>query len=183
MSAALLRVQTAAAHDAVDAAFGAFRLDSADGYRGFLLAHARARPAVEAALTGTPDIPAWRPRVALLAEDVADLGAPMPTPLPFTLPTPAHAWGALYVAEGSRLGGAMLAREVGPGLPRRYLSDAFVPGEWRSLRAAIDVQAERGGTEWIAQAVAGAEACFALYRKAAATTSLSASEPVPQSAR
>jgi heme oxygenase len=167
-AAAILRARTAAAHDEVDAVFGAFGFDSADAYRAFLLAHARARPAAEAALIATGELAAWRRRAPLLADDLADLSTAMPPPLGFVISTPAFGWGVLYVTEGSRLGGVMLARQVPPGLPRRYLADAFAPGEWRSLRDAIDQQAERGGERWLDQAVRGAEACFALYRAAAA---------------
>ena len=61
----------------------------------------------------------------------------------------------------------MLAREVAQGLPRRYLVDAFAPGEWRTLRAALDERAEAGGERWLLEAIAGADACFALFRRAA----------------
>lgn len=179
MSAALiLRARTAARHDEVDAAYAAFALDDASGYRAFLLAHARALPAAEAALASTPQLPEWRPRTPLLADDLATLGLPLPPPLPFAVTGAAFAWGVLYVVEGSRLGGAMLARQVDPGLPRRYLDATFAAGEWRSLRIALDTQAQRHGFDWIEDAVRGAEACFALYRRAAAF-----SEDSPRSAR
>lgn len=169
MSAALqLRTLTQPLHDRIDAAFGAFRVDEAAGYRRFLLAHALALPAVEAALAGMPGLPAWRPRGALLAADLADLGEAAPPTLPFALGSKAAAWGALYVSEGSRLGGAMLARAVAAGLPSRYLAAAHLPGEWRALRSAIDAAAHAGGQAWLAEAQDGAAATFALYAEAAA---------------
>lgn len=168
---ATLRASTAALHDGVDAAFGRYRLDAADGYRPFLLAHARALPAAEAALATWPDLPRGAPRTALLADDLAQLGMPMPPPLPFALPDEASAWGALYVVEGSRLGGAMLARQVGQGLPHGYLAARFGAGDWKTLRAAIDAAAARHGPAWLDRAIEGAEACFALYREAAITPS------------
>ena len=166
-AAAALRARTSARHDAVDSAFGAFRLDRADSYRDFLLAHARALPAAEAVLLATSDLPGWRPRTPLLAQDVAEAGGTMPAPIPFVAPTAAFAWGVLYVVEGSRLGGAMLARQVAPGYPRRYLDAAFAPGEWRALRDALNAEGARGGDGWLQQAIEGAEACFALYACAA----------------
>lgn len=63
----MLRLATAADHQAVDDRYGGFRLDDAADYRAFLQAHARALPAVEAVLRGDPDLPAWRPRTGLLA--------------------------------------------------------------------------------------------------------------------
>ena len=174
---AALRARTAARHDEVDAAFGGFRLDRPDAYRQFLTAHARALPGAEALLAAAPGLPAWRPRTPLLMEDLANLGGVMPSPLPLTLPVDAAAWGVLYVVEGSRLGGAMLARQVAPGLPRRYLDAAFEQGEWRTMRAAIDAQAARQDEAWLAGAVAGAEACFALYGRAAELTGSAATTP------
>lgn len=166
-AAATLRARTAAWHDEVDAAFGGLALDQLDSYRDFLRAHARALPAAEAALASAAHLPSWRARTPLLAQDLAELGTAMPPPLPFAAPSAAFAWGVLYVMEGSRLGGTMLARQIGAGLPRRYLDAAFAPGEWRGLRAALDAEAERHGDRWLDAAVTGAEACFALYRQAA----------------
>lgn len=90
----------------------------------------------------------------------------MPEPLPFDLADDGAArWGALYVTEGSRLGGVMLARQVGQGLPRAYLQSGFGPGEWRDFRHALDAAA--GDDAWIDHAVAAAEQVFALYGRAA----------------
>ncbi|WP_374297661.1 biliverdin-producing heme oxygenase [Sphingomonas sp.] len=166
MSAALaLRERTAAAHEAVDAAFAGYDLADAGAYRAFLIAHARALPAVEAWLGQRRGLPDWRPRAGALAEDLATLGVAMPAPLLFALPDDeAAAWGALYVTEGSRLGGVMLARSVGEGLPTAYLSAGFEPGEWRALRAALDAALVDGAA--LDRAVIAAEETFGLYRQA-----------------
>ena len=163
---AALRARTAARHDEVDAAYAAFRLDRADDYRDFLLAHARALPSAEAVLATAPALPRWRPRTPLLTRDLAELNAAMPPPLAFAAASAAAAWGVLYVVEGSRLGGAMLAGQVAPGLPCRYLQATFQPGEWRALRMAIDAAAATAGASWLGEAIVGAEACFDLYRSA-----------------
>ncbi|MEH3158709.1 MAG: biliverdin-producing heme oxygenase [Sphingomonas taxi] len=161
-----LRAATAADHQAVDDRFGAFTLDDAPAYRRFLTAHGRALPAVEAVLAGDPDLPAWRPRTAALAADLAALGKELPAPLPFAVPGAAARWGALYVIEGSRLGGQLLARSVGEGLPVAYLSARHEAGEWRELLARIETRAAASDTAWRGAAIAGARATFALYAQA-----------------
>jgi heme oxygenase len=164
---ARLRAATASDHDAVDAGFGRYDLTDAGDYRAFLIAHARALPAVEAWLQDIPGLPAFRDRGDLLADDLAALGEPMPEPMTFeTTPSPAAGWGAMYVVEGSRLGGIMLSRSVPEGMPSAYLGAKHLPGEWRELLAAIDAQP--ADEAWVADAIAGAKAAFALYRRAPA---------------
>ena len=165
-----LRVATASDHDAVDATFGSFALDDPERYGRFLLAHGRALPAVEAALEERADdgLPTWRPRTSALAGDLAGLGMAMPAPLDFSAIGEASRWGALYVIEGSRLGGQILARLVPAGLPMAYLSARHQPGEWRRLLAALDERGADRGAAWRDTALAGARATFALYARAAA---------------
>ena len=94
------------------------------------------------------------------------MGHDMPEPLTLDLSDDdAARWGALYVTEGSRLGGVMLARQVGEGLPKAYLQSGFGPGEWRNFRDALDAAA--GDDDWIDRAVAAADLVFALYGEAA----------------
>lgn len=80
-----------------------------------------------------PDWPERRRRAPLVA-DLADLGVALPhhdaAPL---ADDPAAITGALYVIEGSRLGGRFLARQVGEGLPRRYLAPDQRPPGWPAL--------------------------------------------------
>lgn len=163
---AALRAATQGAHDHVDAAFGRFDLTRRAGYRALLTAHARALPAAEARMRALPFAATLEPRLPLLAADLADLGLAMPPPLALGGDEgAAGAWGVLYVVEGSRLGGALLARSVPAGLPARYLNAAHPPGQWRAIRAAIDAaDADR------AAMLAAALACFDLYARAAALT-------------
>ena len=150
----------------MDAAYGAYRLDDRESYTAFLIAHARALPAVEARLAGRNVAFPWRSRRDALVADLAALGRGMPEPLPFDLADDeAACWGALYVTEGSRLGGVMLARQVGEGLPRAYLESGFGAGEWRDFRHTLDGAASDGA--WVDRAVAAAEQVFGLYRRAA----------------
>lgn len=164
---ALLRAATATAHERVDAAFGTLGLEDRDRYARFLRAHALALPAAEAAMRPLSFARTLTPRTPLLARDVADMGGDMPTPLDFAATDEAAAWGALYVVEGSRLGGVMLARMVPEGLPKRYLAAAHPPGQWRAIREAVDAAAPAGDPAWRERLVAGALACFALYERAA----------------
>ena len=53
---ARLRAATASDHDAVDAGFGRYDLTDADDYRAFLIAHARALPAIETWLAAIPGL-------------------------------------------------------------------------------------------------------------------------------
>ncbi|MEG3083213.1 biliverdin-producing heme oxygenase [Sphingomonas sp. PB2P12] len=162
---AQLRSATASDHDAVDAGFGRYDLADADDYRAFLIAHAKALPAVEAWLDAIPGLATVRSRGAALAADLATLGEEMPVPMTFALaPSAAAGWGAMYVVEGSRLGGIMLSRSVPEGMPAAYLGAKHLSGEWRALLAAIDEQP--ADEAWVADAVAGAKAAFALYRQA-----------------
>ncbi|MEH3036838.1 MAG: biliverdin-producing heme oxygenase [Sphingomonas adhaesiva] len=162
-----LRRATAASHDAVDAAFGAHDLADRDAYRRFLVAHARALPAVEAAMRPLPFARTLAARTPLLHADIAALGEPLPPPLSFAVEDDAARWGVLYVVEGSRLGGAMLAGHVPADRPRAYLAAVHPPGQWRAIRAAIDAAAAGRDAGWHARMIDGALRTFALYREAA----------------
>ena len=161
-----LRQGTADAHDVVDGAFSQFDLGRADDYRRFLMSQAQVLLPLEAKLSTAEDLPHWRPRMPLLARDLAALGAVLPTPIAIEgLERPGEMHGALYVIEGSRLGGGLLARRVRPGLPREYLGATHLSGEWRTLMSAIDTAA--GSEEWRAAMMAGARQIFGLYVDAA----------------
>jgi heme oxygenase (biliverdin-IX-beta and delta-forming) len=165
-----LRRGTSDAHDRVDALFGQFRLEEAEDYRRFLIAHAMAFPAVEAALDDAgfaallPDWPT-RHRAGALAADLVALGATMPAllPAPAIEASPAQ-WGAAYVLEGSRLGGALLARSVPAEGPRAYLGAAQPHGAWRAFLGALD--AALATDDDIATAIRSARAVFALFETA-----------------
>lgn len=177
-----LREATAGAHERVDAAFAGFDLADAVDYARFLAAHADVVGPLEAMLDAhgaariAPDWPERR-RGAALAGDLATLDA-HPAPASATL-APALARiddalaaggdaalaGALYVIEGSRLGGRMLARGVADGLPTAYLAAPQAPGQWRKLLAELDTlpYIDRD----IATAIAAADAVFSAFEVAA----------------
>lgn len=162
-----LRAATAADHEGVDAAFAGFDLADPRAYAAFLTAHARVLPGIEAALAGDPALPAFRPRAALLIGDLAHLGLAPPDAIDPAVPgASAGRFGMLYVIEGSRLGGGLLARRIAAGLPQAYLSAVHLPGEWRAFTHALDAAAAHD-RRWIDAAIAGAKRAFTLYARAA----------------
>jgi len=140
-----LRAATAPAHAEVDQIFSRFDLSSQAGYRDFLAAHAEALLPVEAWLDShAPGVIAdWpsRRRAQFLADDLAVLGLTTPTAAaaPFTsISHPAAVIGILYVVEGSRLGGRVLARQVPSDLPATYLSPHPNAPSWPGLMQRLD---------------------------------------------
>lgn len=153
-----LKAHTQALHGDIDQAIGgAGPFRNRERYGAFLrmqyhfhqtLAPLYVEPALVAAL---PDLPT-RARYDAVAQDLHDLGQPLPTahpgPLPALDPTDhASAWGWLYVAEGSNLGAAFLLKAVAAlGLDEqcgaRHLA-AHPDGRaahWRDFTAALDAQ-------------------------------------------
>jgi heme oxygenase len=138
-----LRQATREAHATVDEAFGRFDLGNATSYCDFLIAHARVVPAVEAWLDAhqPDDMQPWtevRRGPALLA-DLAALGIEAPAPISFDMPADiASVCGVTYVLEGSRMGGALLARRVATDLPSAYLGAPSQVALWRAFFAGLD---------------------------------------------
>lgn len=148
-----LRSATAEHHGRVDAMFSAFDLSSPEGYCAFLTAQAEPFLSTEAALERdgiAQFVSDWpeRKRANLIVADLEDvcscesriLGAPeiVPGPLLSQEHNEAALLGALYVLEGSRLGGALLKRAVPDGFPTRFLSAPHPPGNWRKLLEMLD---------------------------------------------
>ncbi|CAN7570915.1 biliverdin-producing heme oxygenase [Phenylobacterium sp. LjRoot219] len=152
----------------MDAIYSRFDLSQPGDYRAFLEAQYGCFAPLEQALTAAgaaellDDWPTRR-RAPLLAADLADLGAGRPTeaPSPVALPSPAALLGAIYVLEGSRFGGALLARRLPAGAPGRFLGGAADPAAWRALLAVMDreLQAEPE----LAAAITAARAVFAAF--------------------
>ncbi len=139
-----LRRETRAAHERVDARFASLNLKDPDDYRRFLMLHAIAFLPIEKALTDAgaarlvDDWEAMRRSPELVA-DLEALGLPVPSdeggP---TFDNDAEMLGAIYVLEGSRLGGAVLRKSVDPDFPHRFLSHPQPPGRWRGLVAMLE---------------------------------------------
>lgn len=175
---AALRARTAGAHAEAEAAFSAFDLSQRPGYLAFLRAHAQAVPSLEATLLQQEWVTfPWRRRAGLLRRDLADLAAdpavvwPAPAQRRLRLDE-AGCWGLLYVLEGSRLGGRVLVEQVGPGLPKRYLSDWHLPGEWRRFREALQKAAAGQDGLWLERALGGARLAFQRFQEAAQISAL-----------
>ncbi|HZF76324.1 MAG TPA: biliverdin-producing heme oxygenase [Acetobacteraceae bacterium] len=112
--------------------------------------------------------PLPRARRGLLRRDLAMLGMPEECPAPAPPLTGAEALGALYVLEGSRLGGRVLLRRVEDKMPglaaTAFLAGAdAVPGAWRALRGALDGFGEHAGPEAVAAVLRGADATFQAF--------------------
>lgn len=161
----VLRTATATDHVIVDAAFGRFDLASTGSYADFLSAHAQVLAPLERAVAHlwSP----WRARFPLLQADLADLGAKRVEAGPTPELSEAEAWGALYVLEGSRLGGSLLAGRVSPGMPSRYLSAAHEGGSWRQFAEALDEAGGSQGKDWSEAAIRGAKSAFTRFADAA----------------
>ena len=145
-----LRVDTRAAHDAMDRAFGRFDLASAAGLAAFLAAQ---REGVEALRLASPEDDPLRPALDAARADLdADLavlhraGAPDPR----TPPDPDHALARCHIWLASRLGTKMLARRwraagdaqvVAAG---RYLGGIGERADWRGFGEALDARSGRG---------------------------------------
>jgi heme oxygenase len=142
---AALRAGTAAEHDRVDRLFSHFNLAHGEDYRRFLLAQAAAFLPIEERLdtSGTAElVPDWgsRRRAHLLRADLSELGTDEPTPIPPPLlESPGAQLGAVYVLEGSRLGGALLKRRLAETAPSSFLSAPQNGGSWRKLLETLDM--------------------------------------------
>lgn len=164
-----LRAGTSDDHRVVDAAFARFDLGKAADYAAFLSAHARVLAAAETALEQAGIeriIPDWpeRRRREKLADDLAVLGVARPAPLPCpAFSSDDEILGAAYVLEGSKLGGAMLAKQVPEHLPSAYLSWQGPKGAMKTFMDRLDA----AEPEDEARALAAAKSVFALFRQAA----------------
>ncbi len=168
---------TAPAHERVDTAFSRFSLTDPVGYRLFLQAHHAVLPVCERALaaSGAAGLLAdWPSRVrapALLA-DMAAVGVGPGPEVPALAPlSPAAAFGMMYVLEGSRLGGAVLARRLltNPDERCRTASRYLLHGEGLRLWPNFVTAMERSPhvTQDPQSVVASALQTFGLFAAAA----------------
>lgn len=161
-----LRSATLDCHERVDEIYSAANLSDPASYGSFLRAQAAAYLPVEAALDNAEiagiieDWPA-RVRGPLLVKDLADLG--IESPLPIGLPAfsgLAEMLGALYVLEGSRLGGKLLKRSVAAHLPTRFLAGG-ASVSWQSLLSMMDRRLDTA--DCIGRATSAARNVFSLF--------------------
>ncbi|MCY7399060.1 MAG: biliverdin-producing heme oxygenase [Sphingomonas bacterium] len=143
---AFLRLNTREWHDRVDAAFEQFDLTTERGYRSFLEAHAQVIPLCELHLANSGAerrFPGWlgTMRMPALMADLDAMGGTWQTPPDiagnekrFDTAGPALV-GMIYVLEGSRLGGRILAKRVERGGNAR-------------CRSATEYLRHDGGVSW-----------------------------------
>ena len=150
-----LRAATASAHEALERDLGwEARVATLSGYRDLLGRlhgfHAAWEPAIGAALDDAAFFDARR-RLAPLGDDLAFLGlsgseiAALPLARPIGLADPASAMGALYVLEGSTLGGRVIGRHIaaahglsGEGLAYYSGHGPRTGAMWSAFRARLD---------------------------------------------
>ena len=165
-----LRAATSHAHERLDARFSTFDLAHPVDYGAFLRAQAGAFFPMEDALdaagadTVIADWPERRRSAALRADLTAlDLPEPVRVLVP-ALNSEAAILGALYVLEGSRLGGAMLVRAVPVTWPRSFLTS----GNSLLWRALVKVLDERLSSPIdLAAATAAASSVFEAFESSA----------------
>lgn len=162
-----LRERTGGQHQATEDAFAKYDLAIPAHYRAFLTAHAVALPGLELAITGR-GWSGFKPRLPLLADDLAAMGAWLPPPMIASDLGDAGVWGAQYVLEGSKLGGRMLARIVPDSLASSYLSPAdSMSADWQDFCAAFDAAASEKNDIWLDEACDAAIESFQFFRRAA----------------
>lgn len=172
-----LRAATKGAHRALDHHPVLHRLLSpgltiegyGDALNALYLPHAALERQVHDSPWSTSSEVPLAPRRRLLAADMASLGRGTP-PLPVRARSPDEseaAWlGQVYVLEGSRLGSAVIARQVrtslGLQVPLRFFEAGISAAQWQALCALMDQGLP--GPQALARAVASARAAFEAYR-------------------
>jgi heme oxygenase len=171
-----IRLATRAAHEQVDERFSRYDLTNPRDYRKFLAAHWSVLPGCEALLEAggvleiLDDWPVRR-RTDTLARDMTVMGQ-VPAAVTDTqgAMTPAGLWGMMYVLEGSRLGGAILAQrvEAGPDATCRAATSYLRHGDgqrlWPTFVAAFD--AAPAVNDDFDAVVAGARRTFSMFAAA-----------------
>jgi len=165
---ARLRMETRDLHDRIEANPRFCRLMAPDlslaEYHALIVALFGHHAGAEAALAGAPGLPAVLglsrrlTRTAALTADLRALGlteaaiARLPRCAAYLIDSPEAAWGALYVLEGSTLGGQLIARHLAAtlGLGPETGAAGLVPhgaqtgALWRQFRELMDEAAAMG---------------------------------------
>ena len=168
---AALKRATRDVHDRLDQSLSTYRLDRRDDYGTFLQVQAGAFLAVERALTdggAAALVPGWDKalRGALLAADLAALGV---SDIP-GVPAPSYdgepeLLGGIYVLEGSRMGAAVLLRDIPAEFPRAFLAARSPSGSWGTFVATLERKLV--SPVEVSQAEASARRTFACFEQSA----------------
>ena len=162
-----LKSATDPLHEQLDAALSRLNLADRGDYARFLKFQARTVPAIERELADSglgEMVEGWceARRGEALEQDLAGLGESMSAPASAPrIEGKAEALGAAYVLEGSRLGGKVLQRLVGDGLPANFLNHPSGVGPWKHLIAVLDRQLY--SDELVGEAKDAARRCFAWF--------------------
>jgi len=177
-----LKAQTRVAHERVDLAFSRFDLSHPIGYRLFLETHHAVLPTCELALARSSAatlLPDWprRVRTHALEHDLKVLqGDQADDTLSAEPLSPAAAFGMMYVLEGSRIGGAVLASRLPANSDAirlgatQYLRHGQGLGLWASFLAAFSASPFLHNE--IDAVLASALRTFALFESAAESVSV-----------
>ena len=161
-----LKAATDDVHRALDDRLSRLNLAERSDYRRFLLFQAQTIPAMEDALAHAGLdrlIGGWSAtrRSEALRADLDALGEPAPAPVNApSISGTAEVLGTAYVVEGSRLGGRVLARQVGGGFPASFLASETL-GPWPALIAVLDTCLYSDAL--LGEAQDAALRCFALF--------------------
>ena len=162
-----LKSATDPLHEELDAALSRLNLGDRADYARFLKFHARTVPVIEEELAAGglgQMVDGWSDarRAGAVERDLAELGEVMPEQAsPPAIEGQAAVLGAAYVLEGSRLGGQVLQRRVGDGLPAHFLNHPSGVAPWRGLIAVLDRHLY--SDELIGDAKDAARRCFAWF--------------------
>jgi heme oxygenase (biliverdin-IX-beta and delta-forming) len=169
---AILKTKCEAIHRRLDARFSSFDLGDRRSYAAMLSCLSGPVTALESALaTGVAsrlfyDLPE-RLRSLPLSLDLRDLGGALHVRAGAPIEDEAEAFGVLYVLEGSRLGGRVLAQraaaspDVKVRNATRYFRHAEQAGHWRSFLSRLEQsQAVQAAPERASAAALGAFAAF-----------------------
>lgn len=162
-----LKAATDDVHRELDELLSRLDLSDAADYARFLKIQGRAVPAVEGALTSAGIdqlVSGWGDarRTPAIAADLAELGEQMPAPAEAPdIDGVGDMLGTAYVLEGSRLGGQILRRQVGAGLPATFLSHSEKSNTWPTVVAALDRFLYSDAL--LGDAKDAARRCFALF--------------------
>lgn len=157
----VLRRETDAAHRRLDDCLHPLALGDDEVYGQFLAVQYAARKGMEGQLSPLPAVS------GVIAEDLSELGIPLPAPIRFSLPDGGLV-GAQWALAGSSLGNRQVFGErsrMGRKHAMRFLEDASGAHFFRSLLPIL------GEEHWLveeARAVRGALAVFNSFLTAAA---------------
>ncbi|MGR3759804.1 biliverdin-producing heme oxygenase [Roseobacteraceae bacterium NS-SX3] len=171
-----MKAATEADHGTLDRLVSRWDLSQQESYADFLRLHSALVPPLEnwlAACGAAALLPDWpmRQRTDALLSDLRALSLPPLEPVPVALePCLPSAAGVLYVLEGSRLGGKVLARRAAAAeteLPASFLLHGADQRLWQSFLNWLNGQNFSIGGKH--RAITSARAVFSLYSQLAAS--------------